>query len=102
MAIFLLGMGVLAVSGTGALALARTRWVSAVGAGGAVVGCALALVPSLQALLGRPADPFRLPWSIPGGSLYFAVDPLSGFFLLPTLVLSAAAAIYGREYLRTS
>jgi len=102
MAIFLLGMGVLAASGVGALALARTRWVSAVGAGGAVVGCALALVPSLQALLGRPADPFRLPWSIPGGSLAFALDPLSGFFLLPTLFLSAAAAIYGQEYLRAS
>jgi len=102
MVIFLLGISVLVTSGVGALALARTRWASPVGAWGAVAGCALALVPSLQALLGRPADPLRLPWSIPGGTLSFALDPLSGFFLLPTCVLAAAAAIYGQEYLAVS
>ncbi|MBP1776795.1 MAG: ehrA, partial [candidate division NC10 bacterium] len=102
MAIFLLGIGVLVGSGVCALALARTRWASAVGAGGAVAGCALALVPSLEALLGQRVDSLRLPWSIPGGNLSVALDPLSGFFLLPTLVLAAAAAIYGQEYLRAS
>jgi hydrogenase-4 component B len=102
MAIFLLGIGVLVASGAGALALARTRWASSVGAGGALAGCALGLVPSLQALLGRPADPIRLPWSVPGGNLSLALDPLSGFFLLPTLALAAAAAVYGKEYLDSS
>ncbi len=102
MAIFLLGMGVLVASGVGALALARTRLATAVGAGGAVAGCALALVPSLQAVLGDPVEPLHLPWSIPGGDLSLALDPLSGFFLLPTLVLAAAAAIYGRAYLGSS
>jgi formate hydrogenlyase subunit 3/multisubunit Na+/H+ antiporter MnhD subunit len=102
MATFFLGVGVLVAGGVGALALARARWASTVGAGGAVAGCALALSPSLQALLGRPVDPVRWSWSIPGGTLSFALDPLSGFFLLPTLVLAAAAAVYGHEYLRAS
>ena len=102
MAIFLLGIGVLIGSGAGALVLARSRWASPVGAGGAVAGCGLALVPALQALLGIQVDTLRLPWSIPGGTLSLALDPLSGFFLFPTLFLAAAAAVYGGEYLAAS
>ena len=102
MVIFLLGVGVLVVSGVAALLFGRSRWVSVMGAGGAVAGCGLALVPALQALLGGRVDHLRLPWSIPGGTLSLALDPLSGFFLLPTLLLAAAAALYGGEYLATS
>ncbi|MFI5315169.1 MAG: proton-conducting transporter membrane subunit [Myxococcota bacterium] len=43
----------------------------------------------------------QLPWSVPGGSLSFGLDPLSAFFLVPVLGLSALAAIYGRAYLAT-
>lgn len=75
----------------------RATWA---GAGGAVAGCALGLVPALRVLLLRAPESLRLPWSIPLASFSLGIDPLSAFFLLPTFGLSALAAIYGAGYLR--
>ncbi|MFB3819184.1 MAG: proton-conducting transporter membrane subunit [Candidatus Methylomirabilales bacterium] len=101
MNLFLLGMCLAALGGLAALCAGRSgRWASRLGAGGAVAGSAAALVPALLAVLGRPAETLQLPWSMPGGALVLGLDALSGFFLVPTLVLSGLAALYGTEYLR--
>ena len=42
----------------------------------------------------------RLPWEVPYGSFFVALDALSAFFLLPIFLLSAVAAVYGSEYLQ--
>ena len=43
---------------------------------------------------------FHLPWEVPYGSFFVALDPLSAFFLLPIFILSGIAALYGSEYLQ--
>lgn len=55
--------------------------------------------PVIGVLSGGPSLRAELPWNIPGGALSFTLDPLSAFFLVPVLGLSALAAVYGRAYL---
>ena len=101
MALFLFAMGVIVLGGLAALMAGRSgRRASLLGAGGAVTGCALALGPALRALLGGPLERLDAPWSMPGGSFSVALDPVSGLFLVPTLFLSALAAVYGTGYLK--
>ena len=101
MHLFLIGMGLMVLAGLAALAAGRSsRWATAFGAGGAMGGCTLALGPAVGALLGRPSDTVRLAWNIPGGTFFLALDALSGLFLVPMLLLSGLAAVYGIEYLR--
>jgi len=70
-----------------------------VGAGGAVLWCVLALVPTLRVLGGGPQESVRLPWDAPHGAFCVGLDALSAFFLLPVLGLSVLAAVYGGDYL---
>ena len=101
MTLFLFAMGVIVLGGLAALMAGRSaRRASLLGAGGAVTGCALALGPALRALLGGPLERLDAPWSMPGGSFSVALDPVSGLFLVPTLFLSALAAVYGTGYLK--
>ena len=75
------------------------RSAGALGSLGAPLAALLGAAPALQVLSGGPTLIAELPWSMPGGALSFALDPLSAFFLVPVLALSALAAIYGRAYL---
>ena len=61
--------------------------------------CLLALIPTLRVLGGGPPESVRLPWDAPHGAFCIGLDALSAFFLLPVLVLSALAAVYGGSYL---
>ncbi len=72
---------------------------SACGAGIAVVGCAIGLVPTLRRLSGGPDVTARLRWDATHGAFSIGLDVLSAFFLLPVLVLSAVAAVYGASYM---
>ena len=99
MTLFLPGMAVLLASGLAALLASRSaKACTILGAGGAVAGCALGLVPAAQGLCG-PALSIRIPWSLPGGSFYLGIDPLSAFFLIPILGLSLVSAVYGGQYM---
>ena len=40
----------------------------------------------------------RLAWPLPGGSLAFALDRLSAFFLVPVFVVAGLGSIYGEGY----
>ncbi|HZP43698.1 MAG TPA: proton-conducting transporter membrane subunit [Candidatus Binatia bacterium] len=96
----LLALGVLLAGAAGTLALAAVpRWGARVGVGGAIAGCALGLVAAVRVLLGTPAAPLHLAWSVPYGAFALALDPLSAFFLVPIFALSGLAALYGAEYL---
>jgi formate hydrogenlyase subunit 3/multisubunit Na+/H+ antiporter MnhD subunit len=96
-----LSLAVLGVGGLGALAAGRhERMASMLGAGGAVVGSTLGLVPALRVLAGAELAAVDLAWSVPGGRFALAIDPLSAFFLVPLFVVSAVTAIHGYTYLR--
>ena len=69
------------------------------GAGVVVAACFLALIPTLQVLVGGSSLSVSLPWDVPHGNFRIGLDMLSAFFLLPVLVLSALAAVYGGNYL---
>ena len=91
---------ILVLTGTAALVVWKwPRAATALGAGGAVLGCLLGLVPTLRVLLGGAPQSLRLPWDASHGAFWVAVDPLSAFFLLPVFGLSALAAVYGGNYL---
>ncbi|MGE3806263.1 MAG: proton-conducting transporter membrane subunit [Gemmataceae bacterium] len=96
-------LGALVVFGVAAsLAGLLGRWPHAatmVGAGGLVLACGLAVVSPLRTLLTGESLALRLSWDSAHGPFSIGVDPLSAFFLLPVLGLSALAAIYGAEYL---
>ena len=100
MVLLLVSIAILVVSGFVALLGQRSaRIATGVGVGGAVIGCAVGLIPSLGVLLGSEAESLHLAWSVPYGSFFVEVDALSAFFVVLILGLSALAAIYGSEYL---
>jgi formate hydrogenlyase subunit 3/multisubunit Na+/H+ antiporter MnhD subunit len=76
------------------------RNLSWFGAGSVVIAAILGCIPAVQVLLGGAAMQLRFPWSMPFGEFFIELDPLSAWFLLPTLLLSALSAIYGVGYLR--
>ena len=100
MPVFLVALAVQLLGGLGALfARGSRRWATALGVGGVVVGCAVALVPTTTILLGAPPQGLSLAWDVPFGAFVVEIDALSALFLLPVLVLSPVAAVYGGEYL---
>ena len=100
MTLFALALASFAAGGIGALiASSRPRLASGLGAGSAVIGSLLGLVPAVAVLAGAELAPVDLPWSVPGGSLSLAIDPLSAFFLVPIFAIAAATAGYGAAYL---
>ncbi|MBN1270282.1 MAG: oxidoreductase [Kiritimatiellae bacterium] len=100
MRLMLTAMAVLVAGGFGALLTSRReRLASAVGAGAAVAGCAIGLVPAWQVLSGAGARAWSCAWSVPFGTFSVEIDLVSALFLVPILALSGLAAVYGREYL---
>ena len=63
-----------------------------------LAGILVVLVMIVRSLwLGQELSMVR-EWSLPGGSLALALDPLAACFVLPLLVVSAAGTIYGLRY----
>lgn len=86
--------------GTIALLCARVpRAATFFGVTATVAACFLALVPTLRVLLGGQPEAVTLPWDAIHGRFQVEIDPLSAFFLVPVLLLSALAAVYGGSYL---
>ncbi|MFA5138564.1 MAG: proton-conducting transporter membrane subunit [Elusimicrobiota bacterium] len=102
MALFLASLGVMLLGGLGALlASERPKLANILGAGGAFIGAVLGLPAAVFAALGGPPASIQLDWALPGACFDLALDPLSGFFLIPTLFVSALAAVYGTGYLES-
>ena len=103
MLVLLVAIGVFIVSGCAALVASRSaRWATIFGVGGALTGSVLGLFPTLSVLFGRPMLSLRASWQVPFGAFFVELDALSAFFLLPTFLLAALAAVYGGEYMLTS
>jgi len=100
MTLLLLAVAALGCGGlSAALASRWPGWAGRLGAGGAVLGSALGLVPVARVLSGSEVGALELGWAVPGGALSLALDPLSAFFLAPILALTALTACYGHGYL---
>ncbi len=77
----------------------RSISATVVGVAVTVVLCLGALAPVARVLGGaRPAS-VRLAWDSFHGEFHVGLDPLSAVFLLPILVVSPLAAVYGGCYL---
>lgn len=100
MTLLLLALGLFLVAGAIALCGGSARWSTVIGAGGAIIGSVLGVVPTLTVLVGGSSASLQVPWEVPYGSFSIALDPLSALFLLPIFVLAAVAALYGSEYLQ--
>ena len=88
------------IGAAGSLIVAnRIRWLTFVGAGGVILGSLTGIAPAVRAALGAPPQSLRIAWDVPYGSLYFRLDALSAFFLLPIFLICALAALYGTQYL---
>jgi formate hydrogenlyase subunit 3/multisubunit Na+/H+ antiporter MnhD subunit len=84
------------------LLLSRSnRNLSWAGALSVVLAAVLGCIPTFKVLLGSPVEQFHSVWAVPFGEFFIELDPLSTWFLVPTLLLSALAAIYGVGYLRS-
>ena len=105
-------IAVVVLLGSGLLAILCGRFAlpaSILGAGGALVGCIIGLVPAVTVLTnGRTeyllqtegaaaGQPYS--WDVPYGSLAMALDPLSALFLTSALFLAAVAAVFGGRFL---
>lgn len=100
MDVLLVAISVQLLAGSAALLLSNwPRAATALGAGGAVLGCVLGLAPTLPILLGGIPESLRLAWDASHGAFCVEIDALSAFFLLPVLGLSALAAVYGGHYM---
>jgi hydrogenase-4 component B len=101
MYLLLAGVCFLVLSGIAAVLTNKKATISSpLGAAGAVMGSAIGAVPAIQALSSGEIQTLHLNWSIPFGSFFVEIDPLSALFLLPILLLSAVSAIYGVPYMR--
>jgi hydrogenase-4 component B len=100
MSLLLLGLCVIVCGGFLALLLCNKPKLSSwLACAGVVVGSVLGLIPATAVLLNGAKESMRYDWSIPFGSFFIELDPISALFLIPIFGLSALAAIYGTEYL---
>jgi len=97
----LFAMAILLLGAMAVLLMGRPdRNVSWLGAGSVVIASVLGCVPVVQVLSGGSVEAVRVPWPVPFGEFFLELDPLTAWFLFPTLLLSALSAIYGVGYLR--
>jgi formate hydrogenlyase subunit 3/multisubunit Na+/H+ antiporter MnhD subunit len=98
--IFIFGILVMLAGGIFAVLFSRhPRAASMAGAAGTITGSLICLFPVWSALGGGVPAETILPWSMPFGALTLALDPLSAFFCLPTLIVCSLCALYGYSYL---
>ncbi len=69
------------------------------GAIGSVIGAVMAVTAAGRVLGSGTEVALRWPWSVPLGSFYVAIDPLSAFFIITISLVCALAAVYGAAYL---
>ncbi|HWO56391.1 MAG TPA: proton-conducting transporter membrane subunit [bacterium] len=93
-------IGLILLAGVLALALGRySRAAAITAATGIVTGAALGLIPVIATLVSLQSDSVRWSWTVPGGSLWLGIDPLSAVFLLIVFLLSIPVCLYGVPYL---
>ena len=100
---FVCAIGILLACGMLALVSGRRAGLASFfGVSGPLAASAAAAVPAILALAGQKIDDVQWAWDMPvgiGASFHIAMDALSAAFVLPIVVISALAAIYGWRYL---
>lgn len=48
--------------------------------------------------LGEIPDKIIMNWQLPSAKFIAGIDPLTGFFMIPLMILSATCALYGKKY----
>jgi hydrogenase-4 component B len=100
MGLMLASIAVLFIGGiTCAFAGASGSRASGIGVVTSVAAAILAMISAGTTLWTASESSLRLAWSVPFGSFYIAVDPLSAFFIIAISLVCALAAIYGTAYL---
>lgn len=88
------------ISGLCALCLNKSFKLSNyIGGAGAIFSSLIGFTSIFAAFRSPAHSSLKLPWPIPYGSFSIAIDPLGALFLFAIFILSAAAALYGIEYL---
>lgn len=102
MIFLLLSLAVLALGAFAAFAAGRNVLACSIGGISTIIGCMLALYPTLLVLLGfSPELSFTYKeYPLPIGEIILTLDKLSALYLLPTLLVSALCASYGMSYLK--
>jgi hydrogenase-4 component B len=101
MSALLSALGLFLVGGLAALLASRSDRLSAVlGLAGLLLGSLAGGAAAVRVLWQHGSVSMRASWNMPMGSLSLGLDPLSAFFLLPILLLSSLAGIYGVSYLK--
>lgn len=99
--LLLVSIGVLVLgSAFCAVASRRSRWANQLGGVVAVAGAIPAILAAGHVLWTGETEELRLPWAVPFGSFYTAVDGLSAFFIMGIAVICGLAAMYGVSYMR--
>ncbi|MBI2061699.1 MAG: hydrogenase [Nitrospirae bacterium] len=94
------GLFIIAAGGVACLLVRGSDTARRLGAGVVATGSILGMVPAIAVLAGAHPVSAAIEWAMPFGRLSIELDPLSAFFLLAILGLSALSAIYGVEYTR--
>ncbi|RPJ41470.1 MAG: oxidoreductase, partial [Candidatus Latescibacterota bacterium] len=100
MTAFLAAIGLIFLGGSlSLLTHSRKRLSTITALVGLLAGSVVGLVPAVAVLARGESLLLRAPWSVPMGSLSLGLDPISALFVLPVLVLSPLAGVYGASYL---
>ncbi len=78
----------------------RPRRATIVSVFSVCLACLLALPPVIQVLISRQSCTLHFPWALPFANGEIGLDPLSALFLIPVLIITPLAALYGSCYLR--
>ncbi len=99
MFLLLLSMLIIAVGGSISYCLGY-RKSALIGPAAAILGCLLALYPTLSVLLGFSEPIYYISnYTLPIGRIILRLDPMAAIFLVPTLIVAAFCAFYGMSYL---
>lgn len=99
---FLIALAIFTIGGIVAAVLGRNpRAASLVGVGSAALGGCMVLVLSSYVLVSGDSQALRAAWPTPLGSANMLLDPLAAVFAAAISLVTALAAVYGREYLRS-
>ena len=102
MQLLLIAIFILAAGGIGSLISGNNAGLSTrIGYISSIAGSTIGFFAAAVCFLTGDTDALSLAWHVPAGSFSVGIDPLSSFFLLPVFFLSAIAAIYGIEYMRS-
>ncbi len=90
---------VIFAGGLSALFSGKRNVGNLLGCGSTVLGASILFFPVVRVLTSGNAMTFVAPWKIPGGNFSLNLDPLAALFMIPLLIVSISAALFGTAYL---